>query len=751
MKQLLITIPCHNEAVVLESTIAAVRAYAERELSDYAWEMLIIDNASTDTTYEIAKKFNVVQYSKKGRGAALRHVWLDKPGYDIYAYMDADLATDLKDFKKLVDAVAGEYDLAVGSRYLPDSQVHRTVFRKVASKIYNALAHWLLPVKFSDAQCGFKAMKGSFVRDIVPETQDVGWFWDTELMVLAGVRKKRVLEIPVAWQEVRTRTRKSTVSPWRELFRQVRNIVRLRKKLGMAVAAWPTLVLVLVGFLFLLFLGFGQVYHQDEYRWVEMVLKIHDNPVDHPPMAPFLYGIVVRLFGDASLRLVPALMGLANMVLVYLVSVRLSARRRVGILAAFLFASCSYSLIASLQIDIDGAVLPFFVLASVYCYLRAQEGNRLWLLVLAVALAGGFLTKLSFVLCAGAIAMDYAMSVRAARSWLFSGAVIAHARDFNLFNFASRAYLDLVFKVLKSFVLLSPLLALPAMAGFFMREVRRRYRLWYLFLLFNFIFYLVIFDFSTLTVERYFMFLIAPCAVIAADVLYRWWTKTSRQPNQVALAVGVALLIGTLALALPHTILPQYPKIAFVNAVRSLDFSFLLPITGGSGPAGLYVSARFILWMGAASMGALAGWRYMHRYRSFFLALFIACGLLSSLVITQEYLVGGLYGDVSKLVRQTVAYVNANPDIKHVGTYYDIGLYDLQASGKYANRFYLAPNRDYAHGIQTFRGHYMVVDFPKVDNSHPYLQAIQRCPVIKTFTEREIQSYVYDCTKLPRL
>ncbi len=507
-------------------------------------------------------------------------------------------------------------------------------------------------------------------------------------------------------------------------------------------------------FIILLWGGIHQAYHQDEYRWVEMVLKIHDNPVDQPPLTPFLYGIVIKLFGVDWMRLLPAFFGLLNIGLVYKLG---------GRWAAGLYAVCSYALIASLQIDIDGAVLPFFVLASVYCYTRFRAGDRHWLWLLALAITGGFLTKLSFVLCVGALAIDYALTLRwrSVLAWFLGGSMLAalalvilgksnpqivtHAHDLAHFHFASRHYLDLGYKVLKSLVLLSPLVCLPMLGGVFSKNIRTRYRVWYIFVALNLGFYLVVFDFSTLPIERYFMFLIAPGAIIAGDFLKQH--VVSWRP--LFFASLIAGLVTVIALALPHTILPQYPKIAFVQAITSLRFDFLIPITGGSGPAGLYVAARLILWLWLLCIASFTLGTWSPKYRSFFLALFIALGVLSNAVITQEYLVGGLYGNVSKLVRETVSYVNTDPAIHHVVTYYDIGSYYLQESGKYENRFYVAPSRDYSKTIEKFRGHYMIVDFPKIAEDDRYLEGIRRCPVVKSFTEKEISSSVYDCTKLP--
>lgn len=238
MKKLLITIPCYNEEIVLEKSIFTIVDHAKSHLAEYDWSILIVDNNSSDRTHAIAEslreKYSFIltdQVSDPGRGVAMRVAWERRPGYDIYAYMDADLATDLKDFPFIVSKVSEGYDLVTGSRYVPYADAKRSFNRKLLSKIYNVLLRAVLRVDFRDAQCGFKAMSATLVRELFPETFDSGWFWDTELMILACRKGYRVLEVPVTWREVRDELRASKVSPLAEIIRQLRNIWKMRRRL----------------------------------------------------------------------------------------------------------------------------------------------------------------------------------------------------------------------------------------------------------------------------------------------------------------------------------------------------------------------------------------------------------------------------------------------------------------------------------------------------------------------------------------
>jgi hypothetical protein len=99
------------------------------------------------------------------------------------------------------------------------------------SLVYNILIRAILRVDFMDAQCGFKAFSGKLVEEMIPLTSDNGWFWDTELMILAGRKGFKILEVPVSWREVRDELRRSKVSPWVEAVKQLGNIWRMWKRL----------------------------------------------------------------------------------------------------------------------------------------------------------------------------------------------------------------------------------------------------------------------------------------------------------------------------------------------------------------------------------------------------------------------------------------------------------------------------------------------------------------------------------------
>src|SRR5690606_24325909 len=118
----------------------------------------------------------------------------------VLAYMDVDLSTDLNALLPLVaPLISGHSDLAIGSRLSRSARVVRGAKRELISRGYNLILRGSLQARFSDAQCGFKAIRRDVARVLLPLVEDSGWFFDTELLVLAERAGLRIHEVPVDW------------------------------------------------------------------------------------------------------------------------------------------------------------------------------------------------------------------------------------------------------------------------------------------------------------------------------------------------------------------------------------------------------------------------------------------------------------------------------------------------------------------------------------------------------------------------
>jgi glycosyltransferase involved in cell wall biosynthesis len=202
-----LVIPVYNEEDALPRSIATLCAYLENYFP-YRWSVVIADNASTDDTLAVARELaagyhrvSALHLDQKGRGRALKAAWLASEA-DVVAYMDVDLSTNLSSFLPLVAPLAtGHSDLSIGSRLLKGAMVTRQWKREVLSRCYNLLIKAMFRNRFSDAQCGFKAIKRSEAQKLLPQVEDEEWFFDTELLLLAEERGLRIYEVPVDWIE----------------------------------------------------------------------------------------------------------------------------------------------------------------------------------------------------------------------------------------------------------------------------------------------------------------------------------------------------------------------------------------------------------------------------------------------------------------------------------------------------------------------------------------------------------------------
>jgi glycosyltransferase involved in cell wall biosynthesis len=200
-----VVVPVYNEERDLERCVRRLHAYLCSSFP-FDYQVTIADNASTDGTWPLAQRLagelehvRAVRLDQKGRGRALRTVWGASPAA-VLAYMDVDLSTGLEALLPLVaPLVSGHSDLAIGSRLSRGARVVRGPKRELISRCYNLLLHATLGSRFSDAQCGFKAIRADAARRLLPRVRDDGWFFDTELLVLAERSGLRIHEVPVDW------------------------------------------------------------------------------------------------------------------------------------------------------------------------------------------------------------------------------------------------------------------------------------------------------------------------------------------------------------------------------------------------------------------------------------------------------------------------------------------------------------------------------------------------------------------------
>jgi glycosyltransferase involved in cell wall biosynthesis len=200
-----VVVPVYNEESQLESSIKTLREFLDLEFP-FSALVTIVDNGSSDSTPSIATRLasemsgvRAIHLADKGRGRALRAAWSLNEA-SVVAYTDVDLSTSLDALLPLVaPLLSGHSDIAIGSRLAPGARVIRGAKRELISRSYNLFLRAALHNGFSDAQCGFKAIRSDVARRLLPLVDDESWFFDTELLVVAERSGLRIHEVAVDW------------------------------------------------------------------------------------------------------------------------------------------------------------------------------------------------------------------------------------------------------------------------------------------------------------------------------------------------------------------------------------------------------------------------------------------------------------------------------------------------------------------------------------------------------------------------
>ena len=441
-----VVVPVLNEERTLRTNIETLYNFL-RVQDGLQFRITIADNGSTDRTQAIANELaehyaaiRVVRMSERGRGRALKQVWLNSDA-DILSYMDVDLSTSLDDFMPLIKPlVNGETGVAIGSRLSKHSRTTRGFKRDFISKTYNKIIKTYMGTKFSDAQCGFKAIRRDVAKALLPKVTDTQWFFDTELLIKAEKTGVKIHEQPVTWVEdtdSRVKIVKTVTEDLRGLARvkkELKNInedmrAMLRdtgampkdlEKTKMASAARQTgfkstreqkiaigilLILTAITYLFgALQNGMANSYYAAAVQaassnftaWLFGSLDAANFvSVDKPPLSTMIMGLSARIFGFSSFSmLLPnVLAGVITVYLVYRIT-RYYFGFKSGIIAGGVLAVAPVVALMS-GFNNPDAILMCFLTASGYFLIRALDKKPIQNLSLAALFSGlAFNTKM---------------------------------------------------------------------------------------------------------------------------------------------------------------------------------------------------------------------------------------------------------------------------------------------------------------------------------------------------------------------
>ena len=540
------------------------------------------------------------------------------------------------------------------------------------------------------------------------------------------------------------------------------------------------LILLVLGFILLRFSGLDLPYHQDENKWIGVTM----DGIPHPPLTGLFMISADRLFGSDHLRLLPFLLGVINLFLLYYL-VRYKFGKTEALWSILIFTVSFYSVLASLMVDTDGQVLPFFFLLSALSYYKWQDSadfkHKLrWGILLALFILAGFLVKLSFVIVLGALVLDflYAQKNKITRPLLikclgiffalifFLGFVffvaryivpvldlsrsLAHWKVF--FALSDRNFLQTGIQFFKAILYASSLLVLPFF--FLTKDLAKKLSFFIFFLVIGLFFYLLLFDFSSGALDRYLEFTVVPLSIISGVVMsgiFKQTESSGREKMGRLITLGLLISAGIFLLQfIPHFTPPLWPKTEWFHRFLSLRWNFVFPFTGGSGPLGFYVSWLFIILVWLLSIFLVLLVFFKTQWRKQIWILIFILGLVYNAVFVEEYLFGKINGNPNYLLEKAIIFIEHNKDIEKVINYNNIGINKLTRIGKFERRLYVAPKHEafYVEELSKFKGHYMVIDMPHLDPNSLYAKYFSSCEVIYERYSKKISSRVYDCRKV---
>jgi len=224
-----IIIPAYNESERIKQSLEAACDYLKS--AGYKYEIIVVDDGSTDDTVTIASKFgdkvNVLKQPKNmGKGAAVRRGMLAAKG-DMRIFTDADFSTPIYEIEKIIKIITAGADICIGSRALDPSMIkeHQPFYREFMGKTFNKFVQALFFKGISDTQCGFKGFTKAAADEIFPKAKINGFSFDVELLYLASKAELSVEQVSVEWYN----DARSKVNPIKDSLMMLLELFRIKK------------------------------------------------------------------------------------------------------------------------------------------------------------------------------------------------------------------------------------------------------------------------------------------------------------------------------------------------------------------------------------------------------------------------------------------------------------------------------------------------------------------------------------------
>lgn len=436
--KLSVIIPAHNESHNIQNALEKISSHLDAK--KYNYEILVSEDGSTDDTFKIASDFSKrnskvkVIHSRKrlGKGGGIIQGFKKAKG-DIIAFIDADLSSGTSELEKVIGAVRRGSDLAIASRHMPQSKIttDRPFFRRIAARGMNLLVNAMFDFSIVDTQCGLKAISKDALDKILPKISHTGFEFDVEFILRAKQAGLKIAEVPITWGH-RQETAKISGIPIKTIYKTGSGLFSLWLR-----DSFTKCDLLFLLFL-LLFIGsasfvIGKTIDPDEGTHLTITAfffnfvhdyfghptlsfsKIYNYAIAYlvrypklslyyPPGFYFTAALFSKIFGLSIITaaVTGLLFAVLTILLVYYIG-RKFVDKKVGIVAALMFAIIPTVFYLSVRAMLDISYLFFFLLSLVFYLFAMRSGKNRYFILAAIIFGLGFLFKQNIIILAPVI------------------------------------------------------------------------------------------------------------------------------------------------------------------------------------------------------------------------------------------------------------------------------------------------------------------------------------------------------------
>jgi glycosyltransferase involved in cell wall biosynthesis len=194
-----IVVPAFNEVATIERLIGRL----QESLVGWRYEIIIVDDGSTDGTSDLLRKLSggpiriCCHGHNQGKGAALRTA-IEQVTGDIVVVQDADLEYDPKDIPSLIQPIVdGHADVVFGSRFRGRAQRVHMFWHRLANSLLTWFSNMMNNLDLSDMETGYKAFRKSVLEKIQIREKRFGV--EPELTAKVAKMKCRIYEVPISY------------------------------------------------------------------------------------------------------------------------------------------------------------------------------------------------------------------------------------------------------------------------------------------------------------------------------------------------------------------------------------------------------------------------------------------------------------------------------------------------------------------------------------------------------------------------